>query len=73
MVNPAFRSKATLYWRVATVDEGNNLGGWATSSLSKPKKLRLRLRGRAHKGHRGAVSVTVTNSRGGACPGSGSR
>ena len=64
MVNAAFRSNAKLYWRVATVDEGLNPGGWATSSLSKPKKLRLRLSGRARKGHRGTVRVTVTNSRG---------
>ena len=64
MVNAAFRSNAKLYWRVATVDEGNNVGGWATTPLSKPKKLRLRVRGHARKGHRGTVSVTVTNSRG---------
>ena len=73
MVNAAFRSNAQLYWRVATVDEGNNVGGWATTSLSKPKKLRVRLRGGARRGHRGAVRVTVTDSRGAACPGSGSR
>jgi hypothetical protein len=45
-------------------DEGNNLGGWATASLSKPKRMRVRLRGGARRGHRGAVRVTVTNSRG---------
>ena len=64
MNSPLFAKTGALYWRVATVDEGGNLGGWASSSLSKPKKLRLRLRGRPRKGHRGTVRVTVTNSRG---------
>jgi hypothetical protein len=59
-----YRSGVKLYWRVATMDEGNNLGGWATTSLSKPKKLRVRLSGGARRGHRGAVRVTVTDSRG---------
>jgi hypothetical protein len=64
MGRPVYRSGVKLYWRVATMDEGNNLGGWATTPLSKPKKLRVRLRGGARRGHRGAVRVTVTNSRG---------
>jgi hypothetical protein len=64
MLSPRFAKSGALYWRVATVDEGNNLGGWATSSLRKPKKLRLRLSGRAHHGHRAAVRVTVTDTRG---------
>jgi hypothetical protein len=64
MVNPVFRSNAPLYWRVATIDEGNNLGGWATTSLRKPKTLRILLSGPARMGHRGPVRVTVTDSRG---------
>jgi hypothetical protein len=64
MNSPLFTKSGALYWRVATMDEGNNLGGWATTSLSKPKKLRVRLRGGARRGHRGAVRVTVTDSRG---------
>jgi hypothetical protein len=64
MNSPLFAKGGALYWRVATVDEGGNAGGWAASPLSSPKKLRVRLRGAARKGHRGTVRVTVTDSRG---------
>jgi hypothetical protein len=64
MASPLFAKPGALYWRVASVDEGGNPGGWATSTLSKPKKLRLQVRGRARKGHRARVRVRVRNATG---------
>ena len=64
MASPAFAKGGALYWRVATLDEGGNAGGWASASLTSPKKLRVRVRGVARRNHRGLVRVTVTDSHG---------
>jgi hypothetical protein len=64
MINPAFAAGGPLYWRVATVDEGNNLGGWTTAPLRRGKTLRLRLRGALRAGHRGHLRVIVTPASG---------
>ena len=34
MTGPAYSDGGALYWRVAAIDEGNNLGAWTTRSLS---------------------------------------
>jgi hypothetical protein len=43
MLSAAFAGATSLFWRVAVVDEGNNQGGWATTTLSRERKLRVRL------------------------------
>ena len=63
MTSAAFRSGQPLYWRVAVIDEGSNAGGWATSPLRSSKPLRMRLRGKLRRGHRGRVRLTLTDAR----------
>jgi hypothetical protein len=58
---PASRAGTRLYWRVAVLDEGNNVGGYATSPLVSPRPVRVRVRGRLRTGRRGRVRVTVTS------------
>ena len=64
MIAPQFGQGKALYWRVATVDEGNNAGGWAAAALAAPKPLRLRVSGALRHGRRGTVRVTVTSTSG---------
>jgi hypothetical protein len=64
MTHPAFQSGAPLYWRVATMDEGNNLGAWVTSPVRQSKPMRLRLRGSLRQGRARTVRATVRDSRG---------
>jgi hypothetical protein len=64
MLRPAFSSGEPLYWRVATLDEGHNPGGWASSPLRAARKMRLRLKGRLHVGRSTLVRVRVTSGKG---------
>jgi hypothetical protein len=60
MLGRAYTAGEDLYWRVAVVDEGRNLGGWATRPLRKAPKARMRVRGRLRPNRAGSVRVTVT-------------
>ena len=69
MAHPAFRAGGPLYWRVATVDEGGNIGGWATSALQQGRRMRLRATGRLVRGRSRTARVKVTDARGHAIAG----
>jgi hypothetical protein len=56
----AYGKAEQLYWRVAAMDEGNNLGGWATTPLRRLPRARVRARGSLRRGRARAVRVTVT-------------
>jgi hypothetical protein len=60
MLNPTFVTGARLYWRVAVMDEGNNLGGWATRPLRKAPRARIRMRGKLRRNRTSVVRVTVS-------------
>ena len=61
MIQRGFQNGGRLYWRVAAVDERNNVGGFATGSLSLPKGLRVAVSGSFARGSRRAVTVSVLN------------
>jgi hypothetical protein len=63
MTHPAFRSSEPLYWRVAVVDEGNNVGGFATAALRAPKPLRMKVSGRLRRGRTATVTLTLRSGR----------
>jgi hypothetical protein len=62
MTNPAFRSRQPLYWRVAVVDEGNNVGGYAMTALRAPKPLRMKVSGKLRRGRSATVTLTVISN-----------
>jgi hypothetical protein len=64
MIHPAFRSGATLFWRVASMDEGNNLGAWVTNPVRQSKPMRLRLRGSLKRNRTRKVRAIVKDSHG---------
>jgi hypothetical protein len=64
MLRPAYTSGEALYWRVATLDEGHNLGGWAATPLRNPQAMKLRVRGSLRRGRAGVIRATVMNTRG---------
>jgi hypothetical protein len=64
MLRPEYTAGKNLYWRVAVVDEGNNLGGWATRSLRKAPVAHMSLKGRLRANRAGLVRVTVTGRMG---------
>jgi hypothetical protein len=64
MLAQAFANGSRLFWRVATVDEGLNLGGWTGAPLQAGRQLKLRVKGALRAGRPGRLRVIVTNSRG---------
>lgn len=59
MTKTGFDGSRPLFWRVAAIDEGNNLGGWATTPLSNARTMRVQLK----KSGRRAVRIRVTDAR----------
>jgi large repetitive protein len=62
--SPTYRAGSALYWRVAVVDDGNNLGGWASGTLRNPQRLRITVRGKLRAGKRSRIPVTVRDAKG---------
>jgi len=58
----AYRKSGPLYWRVATVDEGNNVGAWASKTISRGKTMTILLRGSLRRGATARVTVIVRGS-----------
>lgn len=63
LIQRGFQNGGRLYWRVAAIDERNNVGGYATGTLSLPRSLRLMVSGVLVKRKRGILTVTVMNSK----------
>jgi hypothetical protein len=63
LIQKGFLNGGRLYWRVASVDELNNVGGFATGTLALPRSLRVRVTGTLVKRTRGKVTVTVMNAK----------
>jgi len=64
LTNRAFLDGGRLYWRVAAIDEGDNVGGFATGTFRTPKRMVVTLSGGAARGARSTVKVTVKDVRG---------
>jgi hypothetical protein len=64
MTQLGFANGGRLYWRVAALDEGNNVGGFATGALRLPRGLRVSLLGFLQRRKPSFVTVTVTSSTG---------
>jgi hypothetical protein len=64
LTHPGFADGGPLYWRVAGVDEGNNVGGFTSGTFALPKRIKLVLTGSLRKGKRGAIKVKVMDARG---------
>jgi hypothetical protein len=65
---PAYRTSGPLYWRLATVDEGNNVGAFVTNRISVGKSMTVRFRGRLRRNATSRLTITVRGS-GRALPG----
>jgi hypothetical protein len=64
LLNRAFADGGVLHWRVASVDEGNNLGGFTSGTFSLPKRIKIRLNGNLRRGQEARITVSVTDTRG---------
>jgi hypothetical protein len=53
-----------IFWRVAAVDEGNAVGAWASGVFKAPKRMVVKVEGRAVRRRASKVKVTVTELKG---------
>lgn len=59
-----YQQGGRMYWRVAMVDSGNNLGAYATGSFTLPLAMRLSTSGLLWHGKNGKLTVTVRTASG---------
>jgi hypothetical protein len=59
-----FLNGGLLYWRVAALDEDNNVGGWATGTFKLPRAMRVTVSGFLLKRKRGMIMVTAQTIKG---------
>lgn len=64
LTSAAFLDGGTLYWRVAAIDEGNNVGGFATGQFKTPKRMVVRVSGVVSRAAKSKLIVTATDARG---------
>lgn len=69
LTQAGFLDGGPIYWRVAAVDEGGNLGAWSTGQVKLLRRLVVRVKGSLIRGRRGVVRISVKSARGGAVRG----
>ena len=63
LIHPLYSSGGRLYWRVAAVDEGNNVGDWSpTQRIGAVKRMRLKARGAPKRKRTRKVVITVLDT-----------
>lgn len=63
LVQRAYQDGGTLFWRVASVDDGNNTGAWTTGRFEFPKGIDVSLVGRLRRGQTGTVRVVLRDAK----------
>ena len=59
---PGYAAGGTFHWRVASLDDGDNQGGWTTGVFTLPRALTAHVSGLPRKGRRGDVTVMVRDA-----------
>jgi hypothetical protein len=62
LVSPLYRGSRLLYWRVATVDEGNNVGAYIAGPARAGKPLSVRVTGRLRRNRMSGLTIRVRGS-----------
>jgi protein-S-isoprenylcysteine O-methyltransferase Ste14 len=63
LMHPAYTSGIPLFWRVAAVDEGNNVGDWSpTQRIGAVKRMLLRARGKPQRRRTRTIVITVRSN-----------
>ena len=62
--NDAYRKGGTLYFRVATIDQGGNQGAWTTGTFTLPRALRVSSPGEIARRPVKKFTLKVTDARG---------
>jgi hypothetical protein len=63
MTTSGFQNGGPIYWRVAAVDEGGNVGGWASGKVGLLRKMTVQASGILRRGRKSVLEVRVTNAK----------
>ena len=64
LTQSGFLDGGPIYWRVAAVDEGGNVGGWSSGQVKLLRRMVVHALGFVRRGRRGVVTVSVRDARG---------
>jgi hypothetical protein len=64
LTQQGYTNGGKLWWRLAVVDEGNNVGAYTTGRVALPRAMTVRARGSLAPRHRGTLIVTVRDAKG---------
>jgi hypothetical protein len=59
-----YKAGGPLWWRIAVVDGGNNVGAFTTGKVTIPKQMSVSAKGSLRRGRNGSIVVTVRDSKG---------
>jgi hypothetical protein len=62
LASPVYMTKTPLYWRVATVDDGGNVGAFISAQVRAGKAMTVRVTGRLRRNARTRIKVRVRGS-----------
>jgi len=69
LTSPAYRGGGKLYWRVASIDEGNNVGAYASGAFTLKRGLHVTVSGAARRHTTSKLLIKVTDAAGKAVKG----
>jgi hypothetical protein len=64
LTKTAYRRGGRIYWRVAVVDSGDNVGAYVSGSFTLPRAPGITTAGTLRRGHRGTFTVRVKTTAG---------
>ena len=64
LTSTAYDAGGNIYWRVASAEDGNNVGAYTTGIFVLPKGIKIKLTGGLIRGVRRTVTITLTDSKG---------
>ncbi len=66
LTRPQYARGGRVYWRVAAVDSGRNVGAYATGRFTTPRSINVKVTGRLRRGRTGTLKLKLTNDSGNA-------
>lgn len=64
LTKPDYAKGGTLFWRVASVDLGNNVGAYTLGRFSSPRAIQITVTGRVRRGRTGVLKLKLTDPSG---------
>jgi len=64
LTKPGYTNGGRLWWRLAVMDGGRNVGAYTTGIVALPRAMTVEARGSLRRRRRGTLTVTVRDAKG---------